>query len=83
MTTSLTEPGNIERALAERLEQRTKDIIRSRNRQEVANELGLAPSGVEALLWQDDWTLERAVRVAEALGVLREKAADSLITDVA
>ena len=83
MTASLTEPGNIERDLAERLEKRAKEIIGQRERGDVAKELGIAPSGVDALLWQDDWSIERALRVLEALGALPEKAAESLMSNVA
>ncbi len=53
MTAFLTEPGHIERDLAERLEKRAKGIMQQRDRKEVAKQLGLSPSGVEALLWQD------------------------------
>lgn len=83
MTAFLTEPGHIERDLAERLEKRAKEIIQQRDRKEIAEKLGLAPSGVEALLWQDHWSIERALRVAEALGALHDNAAEILTSDVA
>lgn len=83
MTAFLTEPGHIERELAERLEKRAKEIMQQSDHKEVAEKLGLASSGVEALLWQDQWSIERALRVAEALGVLHENAAAILMSDVA
>lgn len=82
MTAVLAEPGTIERALVDRLESLAKQVIKNGDKKDLGQKLGLAPSGVEALLWQDDWSIERALRVAEALGVLDENAAASIIRDL-
>jgi hypothetical protein len=82
MTAVLAEPGTIERALVGRLESLAKQVINNGDKKELGRKLGLAPSGVEALLWQDNWPIERALRVAEALGVLDKNAAAAIIRDL-
>jgi hypothetical protein len=82
MTAALMEPGNLERELARKLEERAKSVIEARDRQEVATALGLATSGVDTLLWQTNWSLQRALRVLELLGAITETAADQFMADV-
>ena len=78
MTASLTERSAAELALTRLLQERAKEAMVSRDRGDVAQELGLAPSGVDSLLWQDDWSVERALRVADALGILDHRALESI-----
>ena len=82
MTAPLAEPSSAEVAITRLLQERSKEIMSSRDRQEIANKLGLALSGVESLLWQDEWTIERALRVADALGILDHHALNSLTGSV-
>lgn len=82
VTASLTEPSDAELVITRHLQEQAKEVMSRRNRQEVAHQLGLAPSGVDSLLWQDEWTIERALRVAEALGILDHHALESLTGSV-
>lgn len=80
MPATLTVPNNVERRLARLLRERSEQAITGRNdRVAVARQLGLAPSGLDALLWQKEWPIEQALRVAVALGVIDDDNVTNLI----
>lgn len=80
MTQSLLHPTPSEQRLAALLRERAvAEIERRGNLAAVAEALRLAPSGVEALLWVSDWTLQQAFRVADALGLIDAGAPDRLL----
>ena len=79
MTQALTAPNDVERKLAGVLKDRSEKAIQRRNDPDaVAQQLDIARSGLEALLWQQEWTLEQAIRVAVALGVVDETLVETL-----
>lgn len=58
-----------EQAIARALREAAVEVIEERGTNEAAKILQLAPSGVEALLWDQNWAVDKALRVAEALGL--------------
>lgn len=70
----VNEPGTWELHTAELLRTLSRRKIEELGRESSASILGLAPSGVEALMWVDHWSLERAARIAEALHIPLENA---------
>jgi hypothetical protein len=81
MTQAITEPGpRLARKLAEGLRERSVDEIRRRGDDgAVAEQIGLALPGLEALLWRTEWPLEQAVKVAGALGLIDDTSLDRLL----
>lgn len=53
--------------IARRLRGLCIDEIERTGKAQAAQALGLAPTGLRALLWRQEWGLETAVRVADAL----------------
>lgn len=80
MTQAITEHGpQLARRLAEALRSRSVDEIRRRGAgSAVADTLGLALPGLEALLWRSEWPLDQAVQIASALDVIDETILDRL-----
>jgi hypothetical protein len=77
--TSLFEPSTVERHLAGLLKEKAVSEIERRNDVAgVAQDLGIAPSGVQALLIKSEWTLEQAIRVAEGLKIIDDRMAERL-----
>lgn len=69
MTIKIDVPTRQERDLAVRLREMATAVIARKGLEEAARELGLLPGGVEALLWDREWSLPIALRACEALGV--------------
>jgi hypothetical protein len=67
----LSVPSQQELALAKMVRERVLAEVASRqfDKEQLANVLDLYPSGVGGLLRETDWSLEVAVRVADALGI--------------
>ena len=83
MTQAISEPGRLERRLADGLRNKAVAEIRRRDDLDgVAAELELARPGLEALLWRTEWPLEQAVRVAAALKVIDEAGVERLVDEV-
>ena len=79
MTSMLFEPSALERKLTEILKVKVKaEIERRADPAGVARALGIAPQGVEALLGRSEWSLETAIRVAEALHIIDQGMAERL-----
>ena len=81
MTQAITEPGpRLARKLAEGLRDKSVEEIRRRGDDNaVAEELGLALPGLEALLWRTEWPLDQAVKIAGALGIIDDTSLDRLV----
>lgn len=62
------EPVPDEKRLSAAIRSHCVEIIEGLGREKTAELLGLAPTGVDALTWESEWTLERSVRVMLALG---------------
>lgn len=69
MAFSLYEPSKREEEVAAGLRGVCIDLIARRDPSETSRLLGLAPFGLEKLLWEPIWDLRVAFRVAEALDV--------------
>lgn len=67
----LQEATNFERRWTWTLREECLAEVARLGREESAIRLGLAPSGVESLMWRlaTDWTLPTALRTAQALGL--------------
>lgn len=63
----------LEKRIAGRLRKQCVDVIERLGEERSAQLLDLAPSGVARIVWHTTWSMERAVRVAVALGVLTEQ----------
>lgn len=80
MSTRLKQTSETERRIAAELRTRVLDTIEREGLTEavLAERLGLLRAGVRLLLEREDWPLDIAVRVAEAVGIeveLRTKSA--------
>ena len=71
MSINLSEPAKNESFLQERLKKAVMDEINRQglNNSQIAEKLGLLPSGAVLLLKRDFWSLETGLRVAEALNL--------------
>ncbi len=69
--TKLNIPSQQELTLAKIVRERVLAEVASRhfNKEQLARVLDLYPSGVGSLLRESNWSLEIAVRVADALGI--------------
>ncbi len=74
MIETLLAPNEVERKLARLLKEKSESEIESRNDLDgVAGQLHVARSGLDALLWQKEWPIEQALRIAVGLGVVDEE----------
>lgn len=64
---SLTAASRREALIASRLRSLCVEVIERTGEAQAAHMLGLAPTGLRALLWRQEWSLETWVRVADAL----------------
>lgn len=63
--------GTKVRRVATALQRRVREEIGQRNvsPEQLARKLGLLPVGAEVLLAREEWSLETAIQVAEAVGL--------------
>lgn len=64
---ALTVESDRERHLAERLRTLAVREIKQIGEERAAEKLKIAATGVRSLLWHEDWSIETAFRVADAL----------------
>lgn len=69
----------VERQMAGVLRRGVEDAIATRGREWAQRVLGVTAPAIEALLWDQRWTVDRAVHIAAALGVLSESDVDRLM----
>lgn len=83
---ALTVESDRERHLAERLRVLAVREIETIGVERAAQALEIAPTGVRSLLWHQEWSIETAFRIADALdlepvrswqGALEEAASDN------
>lgn len=78
----LLEPTDAERRLADVLRRKCVEVIQSSmDLDAIADKLSLGRPGLQSLLWRSEWPLERAMRVAEALGIVSPDAIVELVND--
>lgn len=77
--TVLSAEAPFERALAQEIRQAALTVIEDHGIAATAKMLEMAPSGVKALTWRQEWPIDMALRVAEALKLDVPK----LMTDLA
>lgn len=75
----LREPSSREQEIAASVREAVLANIKERNLgpRELADVLGLLPSGAEFLLQESEWPLEVGVRIASALGMSVEMSANA------
>ena len=67
--TAITTPSAREQAVARELRRRAIEAIHEMSEKDAAELLSLAPTGVKALLWREQWSIETAFRVVDALNL--------------
>lgn len=83
MNPPLMVQGDFERNLTKALRRRAIEHIGDRPDLEgLAEELGLAPIGVQALLSREEWSLSQACRVVEILNLVDPDHATAMISAV-
>lgn len=71
MNINLSEPTKKENEMREKLRQIVIQEIKRRglDKNQLAEKLGLLPSGADLLISRDSWSLEKGLRIAEALNM--------------
>lgn len=77
--TEFTLETQVERRMAAVLRQDVEEAIASRGREWAQGVLGVSAPAIEALLWDQLWTVDKAVHIAAALGLLSESDVDQLV----
>ncbi len=67
------------RRMAAVLRRGVEDALATRGTEWAQVALGVTAPAIEALMWDQQWTVDRAVHIAAALGVLRESDVDRLV----
>lgn len=81
MSLALQEQGAAERHLADILRKQVlAEIERIGDTDTVAERLHMGRAGVEALMWKREWPVDKALRVAEALGLIDQIAIEAILT---
>lgn len=74
----IDKPTEVEAHMVRLLRSWVEDAVKQNGRQWAAAELQISEVGVDAMLWKSNWTIEKAVRVADLLGVLTHADIDRL-----
>lgn len=83
MSLALQEQGTVERHLSELLRDRVlAEIEHIGDYDIVAERLNVGRAGVEALIWKREWSVEKALRVAEALGLIEKAAVETALSSI-
>jgi uncharacterized protein YlaN (UPF0358 family) len=81
VVTDFTVETQVERRMAAILRQDVEGAIAKKGREWAQDVLGVSGPAIEALLWDQRWTVDRAVHIAAALGLLSESDVDQLVAN--
>lgn len=69
MDGGIHKPTDLEKKLAAQIRSFVVTEIAKRDQEEVAELFGLAPTGLESLLWEKKWSLNTGIRAIDLLGI--------------